>query len=107
MRDTSFRWRPRSPDIIVSIACDLVPWLGIRRRPEFAGDKSMAIYADLYQDAIATIDKIRAGKQRINAALIPSNEGGMLAQFNPTSAQPKYFEPDSDTGNGGFNDGTF
>lgn len=94
------------PDVVIAIICDLVPWLGIRRRPEFAADKSNVVYLDAFREARATIQKIRDGKQRLNVALVPTNQGGELTLMNPVAAQPKYFEP-GDDGTGGFNDSTF
>lgn len=90
------------PDTVKQLVGIFVMHGGMMRRPEYADDPKKSPFFSDYVTARADLSEIRKATQLVSRTVSPSNVGGQLTHANPEGAQPFYFMPDPDTGDGGF-----
>jgi phage gp36-like protein len=89
--------------MIVTLACDMTPWNGCRRRPVLLGQPSASMYEKMYDRAISILKEIREGKRIISSNRTASNVGGeVVSDSHVEDATPHYFIQNRTTGEGGL-----
>lgn len=95
---------------IVEIVCCISMYRACLGRPEYfpVASNQLAPFEKLYALANQRLEDIRMSKRNLTRyAVMARNSGGQFKSNNPTAATPFYFLADPNTGDGGFNSGSF